>query len=174
MKKGLLALLVTLSLGIVTNVDAMSKEQLKTKLTSSYNINGATFRLNSSQITQVERYLNSFDVSEEDADYIAGKVDEAVALVESGNATSISNLTSSERNKLTRLVNDISSSTSVKATVSGGDLVVYNPITGGVFTRINTPAKQTGTVNYVHVISGLVALIGVYTLVIKKGNNENA
>ena len=93
MKKGfLVALVITLMMSI-TNVSAMTKDELKTKLTKEYTINGATFKASASDIAQIERYLEQNNISEADADKISAKVDEAVSIIEAGNATKLEELT---------------------------------------------------------------------------------
>lgn len=173
MKKGLIALFAALSLVGITNVEAMSKDELKTKLTASYTINGAVFKLDSAQVVQLERYLDSYELSSDDADYISKKVDEAIAVIDASDVKSIDALSKQDRSKLSKLVSDVSNNTSVKASVSGGELVIYDPVTGKEFTRITKKAKQTGTTDYILIVSGLVSLVGISTLVIKKGKNEN-
>lgn len=173
MKRGLLVLLIALSVFGVTNVKAMNESDLRTKMTASYTINGATFKLDDYVVVQIDRYLDTYEVSPEDCDYIAGKVDEAVAIVEAGNATSMDQVSASERKQLSGLVTDVNNNTSVKATVKSGTVIIYDPNTGAEFTRLTPPAKQTGTTDYILLSSGIIALAGIGALVIKKGKNEN-
>lgn len=173
MKKVLMALTVLVASIAFVNVDAMSKDELKAKLTQTYNINGAEFKLTSAQAVQVERYLDNFEVSEEDATYISNKVDEAVELVKASGATSIESIPKNTKSQLSKLVSDVDKETSVKATVKNGTVIIYNPNTGAEFTRITDPVKQTGAVNYVLIASGLITLFGVSALVIKRVKSEN-
>ena len=86
--RNIVCLFVAMLLVGTLNVNAMSKDELKAKLTKAYTINGATFQATSDQKVEIERYLSQNNVSESDADYIASKIDEAVAIIERGDATS--------------------------------------------------------------------------------------
>ena len=56
MKKLFLMVIGVVAL-VSTNVSAMSESELQAKLTKEYTINGASFKLDSSYVTQLERYL---------------------------------------------------------------------------------------------------------------------
>lgn len=167
-KKILIILLAIFSLG-VTNVSAMSKEELQDKITATYIINGAEFRLSASDIAQVERYLNQNEVSESDADYISAKIDEVVDLLEKGSAKSISDLTKEEKDQIIRILNDISEQTAIKLTISNGNIVVYNQ-DGTMFTTLTNLVKQTGASNLYLALS-LASIISF--LAVRKLNKEN-
>lgn len=76
-----------------------------------------------------ERYLNQNPVSSTDADYIAGKIDEAVAAMRNSGVSDFSDLSklpASLKATLKQLVQDIAANTSVKATVINGRVIIYN------------------------------------------------
>ncbi len=171
MKKSFLIALVATLFMSVTNVSAMTKDELKTKLTKEYTINGATFKASASDVAQIERYLEQNDISEADADKIAAKVDEAVSVIEAGNATKLEDLTQSEKDSLVQLISDISNTTSVKVTVNKGVITVYN-IDGTEFTKITDMIKQTGANYTIVIIAGVISILGF--LVIANKMKENA
>ena len=154
----------------VTNVSAMTKEELKTKLTKEYTINGATFKASASNIAQIERYLEQNDVSEADADKIAAKVDEAVRIIEAGNATKLEALTKTEKDKLIALISDVSNTTSVKATVNKGVITVYN-MDGTEFTKITDMIKQTGANYTIVAIASVISILGFLVIANKMKKN---
>ena len=47
------------------NVNAMTEKELQEKLTKEYTINGVSFKLDSSNVAQVERYLNELPTKED-------------------------------------------------------------------------------------------------------------
>ena len=98
--RNIVCLFIAMLLVGTLNVNAMSKDELKAKLTKAYTINGATFQATSDQKVEIERYLSQNDVSESDADYIASKIDEAIAIIERGNANSFEKLTKAEKNEI--------------------------------------------------------------------------
>jgi hypothetical protein len=160
MKKGILFVIAAVVLFGFSNVYAMSESELQEKLTKAYTINGATFQANGSQIAQIERYLKENEISEADADVISAKVDEMVKVIEDSGATSISALKTTDTDKLTTILNDISDKTSVKLSVSNGTISVYNT-DGTLFTKIEeSVVKQTNNNNII-AISSLISLIGI-------------
>ena len=162
MKKGfLVALVITLMMSI-TNVSAMTKDELKTKLTKEYTINGATFKASASDIAQIERYLEQNNIS--------AKVDEAVSIIEAGNATKLEELTTTEKDKLVALLSDISNTTSVKVTVNKGVITVYN-VDGTEFTKITDMIKQTGANYTIVIIAGVISILGFLVIANKMKKN---
>lgn len=160
MKKLLLTVLTVILVLGSTNVSAMTKDELKAKLTKTYTINGVEVKATNSQIAQIERYFSQNEISEEDATYIANKIDEAIAIVEAGNAKELKDLTKTEKDKLKALVNDISNHTSVKATVlKGGVIRVYN--NDGTYEDFTDLIKYTDNSNVILMVAGAISLLGV-------------
>lgn len=166
MKKIICAVLLAVSVLGLTNVSAMTKDELKTKLTSTYEVNGVKFRATDSQIVEIERYINTNDISDYDAEFISNKIDEAVAIIEKGNATSLSELTEFEKEQLMGLVNDITTQTDIKLTVEDGVITVYN-LDGTLFTKIDNIVKYTNDSKILIVIASSIAVLGALTLVAK-------
>ena len=145
----------------------MTEKELQQKLTKEYTINGVTFKLDNSYVSQLERYLNENEVSSKDADYISGKLDEAVKVIEAGNAKDIKSLSKSEKDKLKNIASAISSNTDVKVTVAkGGEVTVYNT-DGTVFTKVSEPIKYTDN-NTLIISLTTVALLASGIVIIKK------
>jgi len=166
MKKLFLMVIGVVAL-VSTNVSAMSESELKAKLTKEYIINGETFKLDNSYVTQLERYLKENEISESDANYIASKIDEAVKVVESGKATTIKELTKSEKDKLKALAADVSDKTEVKVTIEKGAVVTVYNTDGTVFTKVSDPIKYTNDNTAIIVASVALAVIGGAVLVKK-------
>ena len=165
--KKLFLMVIGVVLLLSTNVDAMTEMELQQKLTKEYTINGVTFKLDNSYVSQLERYLNENEVSSKDADYISGKLDEAVKVIESGNAKDIKSLSKSEKDKLKNIASAISSNTDVKVTVAkGGEVTVYNT-DGTVFTKVSEPIKYTDN-NTLIISLTTVALLASGIVIIKK------
>lgn len=154
----------------VIHVNAMSESELLTKFTSSYDINGYKFHLSESDKVLVKRYLDENEVSAKDADYIAGKIDEAIKILRDSGVTDLSNLSklpSSTKSKLKALVTDIASNTSVKATVNKGAVVIYNK-DGSVFAEMTKLVKDTGSNMYViPALAILIVAAGAFVIVRK-------
>lgn len=168
MKKFLITFLVVNVLLGVLGVSAMSESKLLEKLTAKYDINGTTFQLSESNKVLAKRYLDQNEVSSSDADYIAGKIDEAIAAMKASGVKDFSNfskLPADLKSKLKKLVQDVASNTSVKATVTKGSVVIYNA-DGSVFADITGLVKNTGSnLNIVVPAAILVVALGAFVLV---------
>ena len=175
MKKLSLVLMLAAGLVATAPVNAMTEADLKAKLTQEYTINGRTEKVDAAIVTQIERYFDEFEVSEDDCDYIAKKIDEAIELVKSGKATSWDKLSASEKEALVAIVNDVSSKTSVKVSLSkGGVLTVYEADGKTVFTKITNVIKNTNdSLQIVMVAGAVISLVGLL-LITKKVVKANA
>lgn len=166
-KLALATLVISLFFGMVS-VNAMSEADLKAKLTQTITISGQKMTLPSETKVLVERYLNENEVSSKDCDYIASKIDEAIAILKAEGKTDFSKLSTSTKTKLKSLVSDISSNTSVKASVKKNALIIYNA-DGTVFAEVSKLVKQTGreTSQIVALVSiaGVVVVAGAYLVV---------
>lgn len=172
-KKITLALLLAAGFIVTAPVNAMTESELKDKLTDTYTVNGRTDKLDSGVVTQVERYFEKNEVSSEDCDYISNKIDEAIALIEKGNATEWHQLSSKEKESLIALVDDISNKTSVKASLSkGGELTIYNE-DGTVFTKLSNLIKYTDNSVVSILVVGAISLVGLL-IITKKIVKANA
>ena len=144
MKKLSYLLLVVLLFVGVMKVDAITEDQLKEALTQTIEIKGTKFSVDSATKTAIERYLNQYDVSSADADYINGKINTAISILKSEGQTDFKKLSASAKNQLKGLVEDISANTSVKATVTNGTVIVKDA-NGDPFFEVTKLVKQTGS-----------------------------
>lgn len=174
MKKILMTLLVCI-LFLTVGVKAMSEKDLLGKLTGSYDINGVTFQLSESDKALAKRYLDQNEVSSKDAEYIASKVDEAISLMRKAGVkdfSDFSKLPKSLKNDLKKLVQDVASNTSVKATVTKGKVVIYNA-DGTVFAEMSKLVKNTGSdFQIIPLVALFVSIIGI--VVVYKNVKANA
>ena len=148
----------------LTGASAMSESDLLAKLTASYDINGFTFQLSGGDKALAKRYLDENEVSSKDADYIAGKIDEAISLMRKSGAkdfSDFSKLPSSLKSSLKKLVQDVASNTSVKATVTKGKVVIYNA-DGTVFAEMSKLVKNTGSeFEIIPLVALFVSVVGI-------------
>ena len=140
--KRFLILIVLFIVGIV-NVKAITESELLDRLTKSYTVNGATFRATDEQKVLIERYLNQYEVSETDADYIVGKLEEVFDILRKSGKTSFYKLSTSEKSKIVSLVADVASNTSVDCAIVDGKLVVYVPGSNRSEVFYETPVNPT-------------------------------
>ena len=176
--KKLLLVIVVLLLSVMSiNVNAMSESELVTKIKKTYVVNGIELKVSASQLTELERYLNKYELSSEDCDYISNKIDEVVKLAQDAKATSYSDLTNDEATKLIAIVSDVSENTSIKATLTkGGILTIFEEDGKTPFTVINDKdggIKNTDNNYFIIVIASVISLLGV-VVITKKVAGANA
>ena len=149
----------------ITSVSAMSEAKLKEKLTATYKVNGSTFKATDAQKTAMEQYLNQYDISSSDADYIAGKVDEAFNILKNSGKKSFYDMTKADKDKIVALVSDVATHTSVKAAIVKNNLVVYKQGSSEIFYEtpinpVNGDIVQTSR-GLTVVFAGIISAIGI-------------
>ena len=175
MKKKIIALVLVMLFGIL-NVKALTEDELKTKMLNGYEVDGEIVKPSDYQAQEIERYLNKYDVSDDHATFISGKIDEIVELARADKAKTFTNLSSDSKSKCVSIVAEISNNTSVKASLTkNGVLTIYESDGKTVFTEIKDKdiAKQTGSNNIIFIALSVVAVLGV-VYVAKKAISKNA
>ena len=129
----------------IKSVNAMTEEELITKMTKAYTINGSEYKMDDADIVLLKRYLKEYDLSSADADYISSKVDAAISIVKKSGKTNFKDFSKQTKEDLKKLVEDVSANTSVKASVTSGSVVVYTPEGTKTFAEVTKLVKQTGT-----------------------------
>ena len=173
MKKVFIALFTAVLFLGVMNVKATTESELKTKIANGYVVDGETVKPSEYQMSEAERYLNKYEVSDADATFIAEKMDEIYELAKADKAKSFTELSSTNKQKVVAIVAEISNKTSVKATLtSDGVLTIFESDGKTVFCKIvdKDITKQTGVSNYVLAFAGFVSVFGV-AYIIKKAFN---
>ena len=163
--KKFLILMVAFIIGL-TSVKAITENELLEKLTKSYEINGVTFQATDSQKTLIERYLNQYEVSNTDADYIISKLEEVLNILKISGKKSFYDLSTTDKQKIISIVADVATNTSVDVAIVKGNLIVYVPNTnkGEVFYKAPVTPTANGEItqtNRTLIISGL----GIFTVI---------
>ena len=178
MKKALV-FLFALFVGTVS-VNAMSESKLIEKLSQEIKVNGATYKISDSQKTALEQYLNQYDISSSDADFIAEKFDAAFDVLKNSGKKRFYDMTKAEKQKVKDLVIEVANSTDVDATIIKDNLVVYKPGTTDIFYEtpinpVNGDIVQTSR-GLTVAIAGIVSAIGIVIalLVVKNKAKANA
>ena len=173
MKKILVTLFTLATFFGIVNVKAMSESDLRTKMANGYVVDETSVKPSEYQLSEIDRYLNKYEVSEEDCDFIASKMDEIYELAKADKAKSFTELSRASKTKAVSIVAEISSKTSVKASLtSDGILTIYESDGKTIFTKIVDIhiTKQTGVSNYILAFAGFVSVFGV-AYVAKKAFN---
>ena len=159
MKKFCYVLLALVLFFGLNTVKAATEEELKNALEGTVTINGHEYSVDASTKTYIERYLNQYDVSSADADYIIARINTAKSILESEGQENFKNLSQSAKNRLKALVVEINDNTTVKATVTNGSVVVKDH-QGNTFFEVTRLVKQTGSeTSTTAIIAGVSLLI---------------
>ena len=175
MRKVILVLALVALLGIV-NVKAATESDLLAKLSEGYLVDGETVKASDYQVSEAKRYLNKYEVSESDADFIITKINEIYDLAKADKAKSFTELSDANKAKAVSIVAEISNKTSVKATLTkNGILTIYESDGKTVFAEIKDKdiTKQTGSNNFVFITLGIVSVFGI-AYIAKKAISINA
>lgn len=173
MKKILFLLVAVMLVGVI-NVKAMTESELKTKLENGFEINGEVIKPTAYQLQELERYFNKYEISDKDATFISEKVDEIYELAKNDKAKTFTNLSSTNKAKIVSIVAEISSQTSVKATLTNnGVLTIFESDGKTVFTKIvdKDIARQTGVSNALWIGALVISIFGIGYIAKKASNN---
>ena len=166
-------LLVALLCGTI-NVSAMTETELRKKFDETVTINGNKYAATAGDKKLADDYLAKYELSSEDCDYIAKKIDEAKAILTAEGQEDLTKLSESTKTKLKKLVSDVAANTSVKATVTSGSVVVLNS-DGSTFAEVTKLVKQTGSENSnIAIIAGvsfIITLVGACLVIRQVKNN---
>lgn len=173
MKKILFLLVAVMLVGVI-NVKAMTESELKTKLENGFEINGEVIKPTAYQLQELERYFNKYEISDKDATFISEKIDEIYELAKNDKAKTFTNLSSTNKAKIVSIVAEISSQTSVKATLTNnGVLTIFESDGKTVFTKIvdKDIARQTGVSNALWIGALVISIFGIGYIAKKASNN---
>ena len=150
MKKLLLVIALVLAFG-VTKTYAITESELYSKLTQEYEVNGVKFKATDAQKNLIKQYLDQYEVSSGDADYIVSKLEETFGILRNSGKKSFYDLSSNDKQTIIAIVD--------------GELVVYQPDTNKTEVFYEAPVNpiaQTDSTSTIVIASlGLVSLLGI-------------
>ena len=160
----------------LVSVSAMSEADLKAKFEETLTLNGEKYGLETGILTLVERYMNEYDVSAADADYIATRIDQAKSIIESDGHPVFADFSQANKEDLRDLVLEIKANTSVRCGVTKNSVIVYESDGTTVFAEVTRLVKQTGSessnIALMSSISLIIVLVGTL-LVFKQAKATN-
>ena len=124
------------------NVKALDEAGLKEKLFQTITVGKTEYKLSSGERKMVEDYLDQNELSEADCTYIGNKIDEAISIIKGQGNVNFTKYPQNVKDELKGLVNNISNSTNVKASLTKEGLTVKNA--DGSTVVITSLVKQTG------------------------------
>ena len=158
MKKLLSVVLVLVMFFAVTTVKAMTEDELYDALTQTITVKGNKYAVDEATKNHARVYLNQFDVSSEDADYINVRINKAIDILKGAGTVDASKLSAGDKEDLKELVKEIRLHTSVNAEVTNGAVVIYDN-NGDVFFEVTRLVKQTGVETSTTAIIATISLV---------------
>lgn len=159
-------LAVMLVLLAVTGVNATTNDNLAETL---YNM-GSKYGMTTSDRVKIERYLADYPVTEDKANAIVAKAEEAVAVMEAAGVTDYKELTTEQKNELKSIANEAASIIGVTLVFRTGAVDVYKDGTLIETATLSNSGKlaYTGNNNIVLVVSAIAAIALVSVAVARK------
>ena len=159
-------LLVMLVMAFAGVVNATTTETLADELYAK----GQKYGMTAADKVKVERYLAENPVTDEQANTIIAKADEAVAVMEEAGVTSYDKLTTAQKDKIKSIATSAAEVIDVKLVFKKGAVEIYNK-DGKLIetvTQNNGKLAYTGnSVNAVLVVS-VIAIIALAIIVVPK------
>ena len=168
MKKSLLISILTavIVMACATLVNAATTATLADELYAK----GKKYGMTSADKVKVERYLSENTVTDEQANAIVAKADEAIAVMEKAGVTSYNKLTIAQKNEIKSIATEAAKKVDLKLVFKTKSVAIYNADGKLVETVSNTNGKLAYTGNTVNVVLAVsvVAVLAVATVVVRK------
>ena len=173
MKKSLLISILTavIVMAYGTFANAATTATLADELYSK----GSEYGMTSADKVKIERYLSENTVTDEQANAIVAKADEAIAVMEAAGTTDYSKLTDAQKDKLKSIANSAASIIDVKLVFKKNTVEIYDNAGKLIETIGQNNGKLAYTGNNVNVVltTSVIAIIALaITVATKRNSNE--
>ncbi len=173
MKKSLLISILTavIVMACATLVNAATTATLADELYAK----GKKYGMTSADKVKVERYLSENTVTDEQANAIVAKADEAIAVMEAAGTTDYSKLTDAQKDQIKSIANSAADIIDVKLVFKKNTVEIYNNAGKLIETIGNNNGKLAYTGNNVNVVltTSVIAVIALaITVATKRISNE--
>lgn len=173
MKKSLLISILTavIVMACATFANAATTATLADELYSK----GSKYGMTSADKVKIERYLSENTVTDEQANAIVAKADEAIAVMEAAGTTDYSKLTDAQKDKLKSIANSAAAIIDVKLVFKKNTVEIYDNAGKLIETIAQNNGKLAYTGNNVNVVltTSVIAIIALaITVATKRNSNE--
>ena len=173
MKKSLLISILTavIVMACATLVNAATTATLADELYAK----GKKYGMTSADKVKVERYLSENTVTDEQANAIVAKADEAIAVMEAARTTDYRKLTDAQKDQVKSIANSAADIIDVKLVFKKNTVEIYNNAGKLIETIGNNNGKLAYTGNNVNVVltTSVIAVIALaITVATKRISNE--
>ena len=165
-------LFVMLVMAFATVVNAATSATLADELYAK----GSKYGMTTSDQVKIERYLSENPVTDEQANAIIAKADEAVALMESAGPTNYDDLTTEQKNELKTIATSAADLINVKLVFKTGAVEIYDQNGKLIETVTENNGKLAYTGNNLNVVLvvSVIAIIALAITVVAKRKFANA
>ena len=168
MKKSLIItiLVAIIIMASATLVNATTTSTLADELYAK----GSKYGMTTADKVKVERYLSENPVTEEQANAIIAKADEAIAVMESAGTTDYNKLTNAQKDQLKSIANSAASIVDVKLVFKKGTVEIYDNKGKLIETVGQNNGKLAYTGNNVNVVltTSVIAISALAITVVTK------
>lgn len=162
-------LAIMVMMAFATGVSAVTTEELADELYAK----GQKYGMTAAEKVKIERYLSENPVTEEEANAIIAKADEAVAIMEEVGATNYDDLTTEQKSELKNIATSAAEIIDVKLVFKKGSVDVYDNEGKLIETVTENNEKLAYTGNNVNVVL-IVSVIAIIALAITVTMKRNA
>ncbi len=162
-------LAIMVMMAFATGVSAVTTEGLADELYAK----GQKYGMTAAEKVKIERYLSENPVTEEEANAIIAKADEAVAIMEEVGATNYDDLTTEQKSELKNIATSAAEIIDVKLVFKKGSVDVYDNEGKLIETVTENNGKLAYTGNNVNVVL-IVSVIAIIALAITVTMKRNA
>lgn len=162
-------LAIMVMMAFATGVSAVTTEELAEELYAK----GQKYGMTAAEKVKIERYLSENPVTEEEANAIIAKADEAVAIMEEVGATNYDDLTTEQKSELKNIATSAAEIIDVKLVFKKGSVDVYDNEGKLIETVTENNGKLAYTGNNVNVVL-IVSVIAIIALAITVTMKRNA
>lgn len=136
---------------------------------------GAKYGITAADKVKIERYLADNPVTEEEANQIIAKANEAVKIMEDNNATKLSEVKKEDREKLKTIANEAASVADLTITFKPGTAEIYKDGKAiETVTMNNGKLAYTGNNTNIVLVVSSVAIIALATIIVARKKLANA
>ena len=163
MKKSItIALLVVmLVMAFATVVNATTSAELADKLYEK----GSKYGLTESDKVRIDRYLSQYPVTDEQADQVLAKADEAIAVMKEAGVKDYFDLTKAQKSEIKNIAKEAAEIIDVQLVFSTGKVEVVKD--GKIIETVtNNDGKLAYTGNSVNIVLAVVATVAVIALAV--------
>lgn len=126
---------------------------------------GAAYGMTSADKVKIERYLAEYPVTDEEADQVLAKADEAIAVMKEAGVKEYSKLTKAQKTEIKNIAKEAAEIVDVQLVFSTGKVEVVKD--GKIIETVtNNDGKLAYTGNSVNIVLAVVATVAVIALAV--------